>query len=174
MARERSSTELEFAAGRISYEVQIFAQLPNLVVSYDRDGPAILKNACLESLTVHARSLIAFLGATAHHRPTDIVASDFLGDDASFFPRDRFVGWWDLISQYVLHLTYHGMPGSEPPPDYWMTDLVGGLLEEFASFASAASSRAAPYASTFAAATETAHIDFAQCRARWPPALPHP
>jgi hypothetical protein len=166
--RELGLDVLTGMALQIDYELDMLAALPAHVIAFDRDGPAELKNACLESALLHARILIEFLGGRNRNDLRDIRWDDYCG--SPFFPKGRFASWLDVIDPYLAHLSLSRADAKQAAlPDYFLTDLADGLIEEAAAFASVVASERSPCASVFAAAVSKAHERrLHSSGARWP------
>lgn len=105
----RSDRELREASGHLFYELSMFELLAK-VLATDLVGKGVLRNALLESFTIHARVLLDFL-FDEKPRHDDVVAADFFVDrdapahwrpemPAALSEVDRRVG------KEVAHLTY--------------------------------------------------------------------
>lgn len=164
-----SEERLQIVCARLDYELQMLGSLPEHVVRFDQGGPALLKNACLEALLMHARNLIDFLRDEPPKRKTDVVARRFLSEDTSFFSRDQHTDWARRISRWVVHLTDLAEP-ADPLPAFFLTDLIAGILLEMTAFASRLIDEGSPYGRTIKGSVERAHSSFSQLTQRWPAA----
>jgi hypothetical protein len=66
--------QLRDALEHIKYEVDMVNGLSVKLGSGMLDDDIILRNACLESMAIHLRSLESFLRMEGHHKPDDVFA----------------------------------------------------------------------------------------------------
>jgi hypothetical protein len=107
--RRRDKTELREASEHLYYELWMLNRIGRLLaMGAFGDGP--VKNACLESFTIHARALRQFFFPTKA-QPDDVLAEDYFADrgaweavrgemPTSLAPINSRVG------KEVAHLTY--------------------------------------------------------------------
>jgi hypothetical protein len=102
-----SPSQLDVAAGHVAYEVKMTAALYAWTLKFDNEGPADLKNACLEATLLHVRLLIEFLAGRpskdgrSRHR-TDIEPLDFVREWKEPVVLD---GYLDVADKHLAHLT---------------------------------------------------------------------
>jgi len=141
MSDVEEDPELERCATHLNYEISMLVKLPAWVARFDREGPAILRVACLEALLVHARVLIEFL--VGRQRPaTDITPSTFhwepgdTGDLGSYLPR---------IDKHLAHLTRERASLATSPP--WPVDeMVAQIVGALRPFVTSLNDAGSPYA----------------------------
>jgi hypothetical protein len=77
-------------------------------------GESVLNNALLESFTLHARALLAFLYADKP-RPDDVVAEDFVSDWVSKRPPETapLARVHFRVGKEIAHLTYERLSVTE-------------------------------------------------------------
>src|SRR5437879_3346444 len=104
--------KLTNAAAHVGYELHsLVALLPHLA-RFNHEGPAILKNAVLEALLVHARTLIEFVAG----RPTPPsgrkrrwserdIRPELFGLTWEPLDTEKFDRWLDLIDKHLSHLS---------------------------------------------------------------------
>jgi hypothetical protein len=132
--------EVRRCADHLSYEISMLAQLPVLVAEFEREGPVILKIACLESLLVHARTLIEFI--VGRQRPRDITPSMFLWEPSDTRAFDEYLR---LIDKNLAHLSRER--ASLPTSPAWpVNEMVDKILEALRPFVDTLKKVGSPYA----------------------------
>jgi hypothetical protein len=85
-------------------------------LKFELEGPAVLKNACLEATLVHLRVLIEFLSGrrrngNRHWNANDIQPANFI---PSWKAADRLDGYLDLADKHVAHMSRERARSSAP------------------------------------------------------------
>ena len=116
----------------VIYEIQMLTQLPPWIEKFDVEGPAVLKNACLESYLLHARTIIEFLmgrpgksGRRRRHRDDVRVKMfcDWAAPDESAF--DSVLR---EIDRHLSHLSKHRADATGEGGIEWAISLGDALL----------------------------------------------
>jgi hypothetical protein len=133
-------------AAHVCYELQTLVELVPLVARYRSKGPAILQNACLESLLIHARNLIEFFGGRRNVKYSQASHRDYVSQAMS--PSDEAKHSLAVIDQYLAHLDWvRARP--DPPPAREISQIVDELLSLSRSFVGALKAESSPLANNF-------------------------
>ena len=129
-------------AGTLSYHLKMLGELIPWIVWFDSNGPATLKNACLESFLTHARLLIEFIAGRPggkdsvrrkRHKgdlhPETFGLSDWVLADPKCFDVQL-----DLIDKHLSHLSLER--ASSGGGQLWSVHQIADrLLAEYGNFA---------------------------------------
>ena len=123
MPRERSTSErLRAACDHLFYEVWMLEDLPRcLALELAQELSA--QNALLESFTIHARALLAFLYPPDNPRKSDVLAEDFFDDPEEWNrlrpPKAAVLDQVNTrVGREIAHLTYNRQEGT-PEAKKW-------------------------------------------------------
>ena len=148
-----SPSQLDAAAGHLAYEVKMTAALYAWTLKFDNEGPADLKNACLEATLLHVRLLIEFLAGRpskdgrSRHR-TDIEPLDFVREWKEPVVLD---GYLDVADKHLAHLTLER--ATTLTGHTWALErMIDAVLLEFQHFVDAAEREPSLFAPIFRAA----------------------
>ena len=132
----------EQGALHLNYHLKMMANLAALVSHYDNNGPAVLKNATLEAMLIHARLLIEFIAGRPKSNPTYRHRNS-----QDLQPRDFGLATWDavpnlnldrylyLADKYVAHLSKERFEAAPSGRAWAMGRMVNAILSNFATFA---------------------------------------
>lgn len=128
--QRRTEDELRAASDHLAYEISMLRSSGHALLSGISLGDAV-RNALLESFTIHARVLLDFLYAEDPHRD-DVIAEDFFqSPDVWLKARPQKPPSLDFISRRVgkevAHLTY-ARQGVTPEAKSWP---VQAILADF-------------------------------------------
>jgi hypothetical protein len=136
----RTDAELAAASEHLYYELE--AMLEGALLLYKEwgkpDGDQSLINALLESVLIHTRNLLFFLGwergGLPLGKPDDIVVEDFGSPRTGGTPSPHLTIYTKLhIDKWVGHLTYERIRSAKP---LWaIVPLGGDIYEEILAFA---------------------------------------
>jgi hypothetical protein len=164
--------EREAAATHVGYEIKMLAAAYAWTVRFDHEGPAVLRNACLESTMVHARLLIEFLAGrprrgARYWSSQDISPRDFV---TGWSPGNRLDGYLEIADKHVVHLS-RDRAVRETPQTYALTRIVDSILSEFGAFTDAAERSKSPFVELFRLALSNALYLRDHAPNDWPPEL---
>ncbi len=137
----RATSDAERLSGSLYCHLRMLGELVPYMVEFDKDGPTILANACLESFLTHARLLIEFIAGRKKGNPMLRKYSDLdfqpstLGlVDWKLTVPNYFDGYLDLIDKHVAHLSRERVRSDGAR--WWAFDqMAKGLLFEYERFA---------------------------------------
>jgi len=173
--------QTQAASAHLNYETKMFAAMYAWTVRFDQDGPALMKNACLESALVHMRLLIEFLAGRP--RPTkddplhrwwsdkDVRPSHFV-ENWPGFPDKRLDGYLQMADEYLVHMSI-ARAQTIAGHGWALETMLDHILIEFANFADAVD-RAGRHsiATTLRAGLTAAQFLKTNSPDSWPPELP--
>ncbi|MGA3354733.1 MAG: hypothetical protein ABSD85_16360 [Acidimicrobiales bacterium] len=164
-----SQSQLEAAAGHLAYEMRMTAALYAWTLKFDNEGPADLKNACLEATLLHVRLLIEFLAGrpstTGRKRhPADIEPHDFVREWKEAAVLD---GYLDIADKYLVHMSLERVQAVRPH-SWALERMIDALLFEFQRFANTAEGEGSRFAPTFRAALVEARHRRSHPPVAWP------
>jgi len=134
--------EIENIAGHLLHEIMTLAELPRWVDKFNREGPPILKIACLEAALVHARTLIEFVGGR-QRQGKDITPGHFVsGWDPAIQLNEKYL---EKIDQYLAHLSL-ARTKLETETKWNLTEMVGDIMQALRPFADRMETEGSPYA----------------------------
>lgn len=136
---------------------------------FDNEGPADLKNGCLEATLLHTRLLIEFLAG----RPSEAGRTRYEGDiEPHDFVRDwketvALDGYLDLVDRYLAHVSLERIrPASSRT---WALErMIDAVLFEFQHFVVVAEREGSVFAQIFRAALVEATQRKSHPPAPWP------
>ncbi len=141
---KRTAEELRDAWKHLEYEIMMLNEvgktLTTFKVDLGDDQARVHWNALIESFTIHARSLIAFLYAEKPERD-DVVAVDFFNDPSAWLSRrpaltDLLRRVHPRVGKEVAHLTYARIGITEEQRQWPFVRIaieIGAALREFLS-----------------------------------------
>ncbi len=137
--------QTQAASAHLNYEVKMMAAMYAWTVRFDQQGPALMKNACLESALIHMRLLIEFLAgrtsptkADPLHRKwnsRDVRPAHFVSDWPGF-PDKRLDGYLQMADEYLAHMSI-ARAQTIAGRGWALETMVDHILFEFANFADA-------------------------------------
>lgn len=136
MIRPLSKADQESIRGHLYYEVKMSGALYGWTLKYDREGPAVLKNACLEATLVHVRCLIEFLAGRPrngkrHWSVKDIQPAHFV---SNWTPTNRFDVYLELADKHISHMSLD-RANTAAPKDWALERMINEVLVEVKRFA---------------------------------------
>ena len=141
MTREqRTEEELRKASDHLFYEFGMFTELARMLGAGILKEQAI-KNAALESFTIHARALLDFLYSKKDPRRDDVIAEDFFEDPLTWTnsrpdKSERVKDVHERVGKEVAHLSYRRQEVTpETKPWYFaaIAEEIGKVFESFSS-----------------------------------------
>lgn len=139
---EVSAQQLEKFAGTLNYHLKMLGELIPWMTWFKTNGPAILRNACLESYLTHARLLIEFIAGRRsdndlmkrRRNARDLQPKSFGLSDWTINTPNYFDGYLDLMDKHLSHLSLERVTSSSTRS--WAVDLIANpLLAEYGNFA---------------------------------------
>ncbi len=110
--KQRTEEELRKASDHLCYEFWMFTNLAR-VLGAGISGEQVIKNAALESFTIHARILLDFLYPREDRppHPDDVIAADFFDDPATWTDNRpeksaRVKDVHKRVGKEIAHLSY--------------------------------------------------------------------
>lgn len=171
------------AAAHLNYEVTMMAAMCAWTIRFEQQGPALMKNACLESTLIHMRLLIEFLAG--RNKPTkanplnrkwnarDVTPAHFVANWPGF-PDKRLDGYLQMTDEYLVHMSV-ARAQTIAGRGWALETMVDHILLEFESFANAVDRAGrAPIALTLRTGLSTAQYLKTNPPDSWPPELPLP
>jgi hypothetical protein len=153
-------TEFDRWFDHLDYELSSACELPRWVEYFDIDGPAVVKNACLESALLHCRNLIEFVAdrrpevikRRRKHGRRNITAADLLTQWVP--PRAvNFDKWLKTIDMHLVGLSSRRAELGVPNLRH-LTDLVDDVLAAIEAFGDALDAAGSPYAARVRSSVE--------------------
>jgi hypothetical protein len=131
---QRSDDDLMRASEHLYYEIAMLVGTSNGLAS-GVAGESVLKNALLESFTLHARALLAFFYSDKP-RPDDVVAEDFIPDWPSMRPNEptAFQALQIRVGKEIAHLTYERLSVTEAAKQWRFVEIAQGIDRMAACF----------------------------------------
>jgi hypothetical protein len=133
----RSDAELAAASQHLAYEVEMLTAVASLLDG-SAHSPTILRNALLESFTVHARALLQFFYPTNPHAGD--VLSDHYFDDVILWRRTlgrqpkRLAQISERVATEIVHLTYTRLEVLPEARNWSITEISKAILGLVATF----------------------------------------
>ena len=138
-----SAKESKDLAGHLLYEINTLAELPQWIDKFAREGPPILKIACVEAALVHARTLIEFAGG--RQRAVDITPDLFVrawSPDTAL--KEKYLA---LIDQHLAHLS-RARTTAVTAIEWSFTEMVDDIMRALQPFADMLENEGSPHASS--------------------------
>jgi hypothetical protein len=161
------------SALNIGFEIQMLGELPRWVMRFDDDKVQIPMVACQEATLLHARALIEFLfgrprsNGSRYRKPSDESPARFGTTWVSSDPT-AFDDWLDLIDKHLVHLSTNRVGANGSVPEYYLTDIVDGLLAALEDFVKGLESDGSAQQMQFRAALQQAKVQRMKDTRRWP------
>jgi hypothetical protein len=128
---KRTNDELREASGHLQYEVWMFMEVAAMLAP-DSRMPVVVRNALVESLTVHARVLLNVFYPSGS-KADDVLASDYFDDPLTWrrkrpplTPPLRIVD--SRVGKEVAHLTYARNTVSEEAKKWHFLDIARDMV----------------------------------------------
>lgn len=139
---EPSEAQKLAALEHICHEMQQFARLGTIDRSNIRYAPsealdATLRNAHLEAVLLHARTLLDFLEVSIRKRASyPFRSDDVISEDFGFEHRVGLIddAWRDRINKELTHLTYSRPPFDGPWREWDLAKLVPPIAKRCIQF----------------------------------------
>ena len=176
-------SQSQIASAHLNYEAQMMAAMSAWTTHLDLHGPALMRNACLESTLIHMRLLIEFLAG--RKKPTkddplqrkwnsrDITPSHFV-DGWPGLPDRRLDGYLQLADEYLVHMSI-ARAQTIAVRGWDLGTMVDHVLFEFANFVDAVDrAGSVSVAQTLRTGLTTAQYLKSNPPNSWPPELPLP
>ncbi len=161
------------SALNIGFEIQMLGELPRWLLRFDDDNWQIPMVACLEATLLHARALIEFLfgrprsDGSRHRKPSDRSPGRFGTTWVASDPT-AFDDWLDLIDRHLMHLSINRVATNGSAPEYYLTDIVDGLLAAVQDFVRGLERDGSAQQEQFRAALQQAKFQRMKDTRRWP------
>ena len=128
----RSERELEAAASHVGYELVQLAAMPAALRRADDAGQPHIRNACLESMFLHARNLTEFLTETSW--ASDVQLSEFAPkwSPPNSLARRRLRDARPMLDRYVSHLSWARVESGTP--DHYPERIAEDVVEVMGAF----------------------------------------